>query len=101
MIVSDAELIASLTRDHAADKRIGFARLSFDLLGVEVVRSIHAAAARSDRLVVAVVETDQPSVISLDDRAELVDGIRGVDYVIVCTKEQEARLIDLLAPYAK
>ncbi len=100
MIVSEAELIASITRDHAAGKRVGFVRTSFDLLRVDVVRDLQAAAARSDRLIVAVMDGNGAHVISARDRAELVDGVRGVDYVIICVKDQAERLAALLEPYA-
>jgi bifunctional ADP-heptose synthase (sugar kinase/adenylyltransferase) len=99
VIVSEAGLIASLARDHAAGKRIGFARTSFDLLRVDVVRFLQASAARSDRLVVAVIDEGGTPVISVKDRAELVDGLRGVDYVIICAKDQVEHLVALLAPY--
>ncbi len=98
MVVSEAELIASITRDRAAGKRIGFVPLSFDLVRVEVVRDLQAAAARSDRLVVAVIDSGGAAVTSARDRAELVDGLRGVDYVVVCQAEQVPRLTALLAP---
>jgi bifunctional ADP-heptose synthase (sugar kinase/adenylyltransferase) len=99
VIVSEAGLIASVTRDHIAGKRIGFARASFDLLRVDTVRSLQASAARSDRLVVAVIDADGTPVVSVKDRAELVDGLRGVDYVIICANDQAERLGALLAPY--
>jgi bifunctional ADP-heptose synthase (sugar kinase/adenylyltransferase) len=99
VVVSEPELIASVTRDRAAGKRIGFARASFDLLRVDLVRRLQASAARSDRLVVAVVDTDATPVVSATDRAELVDGLRGVDYVIICSADQVERLDGLLAPY--
>jgi bifunctional ADP-heptose synthase (sugar kinase/adenylyltransferase) len=100
VILPEAELIASVTRDRAAGKRIGFLPASFDLLRVDVVRLIQAAAAKSDRLVVAVVDTGGTPVVSVKDRAELVDGVRGADYVIVCALDQVGRLAALLAPLA-
>jgi bifunctional ADP-heptose synthase (sugar kinase/adenylyltransferase) len=99
VIVSEAELIASVTRDRAAGKRIGFVRASFELLRVDVVRLLQAAASRSDRLVVAVIDGDGAPVVSVKDRAELVDGLRGVHYVMICTHGQAERLMGLLAPY--
>ena len=98
MIVPEAELIASITRDRAAGKRVGFVPVSFDLLRVDVVRAIQASAARSDRLVVAVVDGDGTPLISVKDRAELIDGLRGVDYVIIRANDQVESLVALLAP---
>jgi len=98
VVVAEAELIAAVTRDRAAGKRIGFATVSFDLLRVGEVRFLQAAAARSDRLVVAVIDDTSPHVIKVDDRAELIDGLRGVDYVIVCAAERVEHLAALLIP---
>ena len=98
MIVSEAELIASITRDHAAGKRIGFVRASFDLLRVDLVRTLQVAAAKADRLVVALIDSGGSPVISARDRAELVDGLRGVDYVVICADAQVDRLLAILAP---
>jgi bifunctional ADP-heptose synthase (sugar kinase/adenylyltransferase) len=100
VIVSEPQLIAAITRDHAAGKRIGFVRASFDLLRLDVVRMLQASAAKSDRLVVAVIDDagDSP-VLSVQDRAELVDGLRGVDYAIICANGEVDRLMALLAPY--
>ena len=98
MIGSEAGLVAAITRDRAAGKRIGFAPVSFDLLRVTEVRSLQAAAATSDRLVVAVIDGTLPSVTTAADRAELVDNLRGVDYVIVCIAERVDQLAALLVP---
>jgi bifunctional ADP-heptose synthase (sugar kinase/adenylyltransferase) len=98
VILSEADLVAAITRDRAAAKRIGFATLSFDVLRVGDVRSLQAAAANSDRLVVAIVDEGSPRVISAADRAELVDSVRGVDYVIVCAPGRVEPLAALLMP---
>jgi bifunctional ADP-heptose synthase (sugar kinase/adenylyltransferase) len=99
VVVSEPELVAAIARDSAAGQRIGFARASFDLLRVDVVRLLQASAAKSDRLVVAVIDSEGAPVISVKDRAELVDGLRGVDYVIICATDRVERLMALLAPY--
>jgi bifunctional ADP-heptose synthase (sugar kinase/adenylyltransferase) len=98
VILSEAELVAAVTRDRAAGKRVGFATTSFDLLRVSDVRRLQAAAAESDRLVVAVVDDESPRVTRVQDRAELADGLRGVDYVIVCAPGGVERLAALLIP---
>jgi bifunctional ADP-heptose synthase (sugar kinase/adenylyltransferase) len=97
VVVSEAELVASITRDRASGKRLGFVQVSFDVLRVDVVRTIQAAAAKSDRLVVAVIDSGGTPVVSVQDRAELVDGIRGAAYVIICTAGQVERLVGLVA----
>ena len=95
---SSAVELAAITRDRAAGRRVGFVRASFDLLRVDVVRVLQAAAAKSDRLAVAVVDEGGTPVVSVRDRAELIDGLRGVHYVVVCAKDNVDRLIALLAP---
>jgi bifunctional ADP-heptose synthase (sugar kinase/adenylyltransferase) len=97
VVVSEAELIASITRDRAAGKRLGFVQATFDVLRVDVIRQLQASAAKSDRLIVAVIDTEGTPVVSAKDRAELVDGVRGVDYVIICTAGQVDRLQALLS----
>ena len=101
MILSEADLVAAVTRDRAAGRRIGFVALSFDLLRVGEVRRVQAAAGRADRLVVAVVDDEQPHVMTIADRAELVDSLRGVAYVIICPAgrpDEVAEVAALVAP---
>lgn len=98
MLVTEADLVAAITRDRAAGKRITLATLSFDLLRVGEVRLLQSAAAQADRLVVAVVDDDGRRVMKAIDRAELVDNVRGVDYVIVCAADRVEPLAALLMP---
>jgi len=101
VVVPEAELVAAITRDRAAGKRIGFVTAAFDLLRAGDVRALQAAAAGSDRLVVAVIDDTAAHVVSVSDRAELVDGLRGVDYVIVCAADGVERLVGLVIPDAR
>jgi rfaE bifunctional protein nucleotidyltransferase chain/domain len=106
IVVSESELLDAVTRDRAAGKTIAFANGCFDLLHVGHVRYLQAAAAEADRLVVAV--NDDPSVAGLKgagrpvlpaaDRAELVAGLRGVDYVVVFGDADVARLLRAVKP---
>ena len=98
MILSESDLIATITRDRAAGKRIAFAAASFDLLKAADMRVLQAAAAKADRLVVAVVDGAPGHVIAAADRAEIVDSLRGVDYVIVCGVGGIEPLAALLMP---
>jgi bifunctional ADP-heptose synthase (sugar kinase/adenylyltransferase) len=105
-IVSESELVAAVTRDRAARKRVALAAVCFEILRVSEVHVLQTAAAQADRLVVAVLDDaavrarmgEGRPVVSEDDRAELVDGIRGVDYVIVCSEADVDRLASLLMP---
>jgi rfaE bifunctional protein nucleotidyltransferase chain/domain len=106
MVVTETELVAAVARDRAARKTIAFANGCFDLLHVGHVRYLQGAAAEADRLVVAI--NDDPSVaglkgpgrpiLSAADRAELVAGLRGVDYVVVFGDPNVERLLRLLKP---
>ena len=98
MIFQEADLVAAVTRDRAAGKRIAFVAVSFELLRVGDVRTIQKASADADRLVVAVTDDGRPQVVNAADRAELVDSLRGVAYVIVCPAARVETLARLLAP---
>ena len=101
MLVTDTELIAALERERADGKTIAFANGCFDLLHAGHVRYLQGAAAEADRLVVAI--NDDESVAALKgpgrpilcaaDRAELVAGLRGVDYVVVFGDRTVERLL--------
>ena len=106
VVVSEAELTEAVARDRAAGRTIAFANGCFDLLHVGHVRYLQGAAAEADRLIVAV--NDDASVARLKgagrpilpaaDRAELVAGLRGVDYVVVFPDATVERLLTLLKP---
>jgi rfaE bifunctional protein nucleotidyltransferase chain/domain len=106
VILGEAELMKAVAGDRAAGRTIALANGCFDLLHVGHVRYLEAAAAEADRLVVAV--NGDESVCALKGagrpilpaaaRAELVDGLRGVHYVIVFTDPTVERLLVLLKP---
>ena len=106
MILTESELVKAVAGDRAAGRTIALANGCFDLLHVGHVRYLQGAAAEADRLIVAV--NDDASVCALKgagrpillaaDRAELVDGIRGVHYVIVFSDPTVERLLMLLKP---
>ena len=106
MILTEARLVEALIEDRARGHTVALANGCFDLLHVGHVRYLHGAAAEADRLVVAV--NDDSSVEALKgagrpilpaaDRAELVDAVRGVDYVVVFGESTVERLLTLLKP---
>jgi rfaE bifunctional protein nucleotidyltransferase chain/domain len=106
VVASETELVEAVARDRAAGRTIAFANGCFDLLHVGHVRYVQGAAAEADRLIVAV--NDDASVarlkgagrpiLSAADRAELVAGLRGVDYVMVFPDATVERLLTLLKP---
>ena len=99
-------MLDAVARDRAAGRTIAFANGCFDLLHVGHVRYLQAAAKEGDRLLVAV--NDDPSatalkgpgrpIIAAADRAELVAGLRGVDYVTLFSDPNVERLLRLLKP---
>ncbi len=105
-IVSESELVAAITRDRAARKRTALVSACFDILGVADVRAIQRAASQADRVIVAVLDDDAVRaklgpgrpVVPVEDRAELVGGVRGVDYLVVCSAGDLDRLTALLTP---
>ena len=106
MIVNESELIALIARDRAAGKTIAFANGCFDLLHVGHVRYLQGAAAEADRLVVAINDDESERklkgpgrpMLTASDRAELVDALRGVEYVVIFGEETVERLLKLLKP---
>jgi len=106
LIVNESELIALIARDRAAGKTIAFANGCFDLLHVGHVRYLQGAAAEADRLVVAINDDESERklkgpgrpMLTASDRAELVDALRGVEYVVIFGEETVDRLLKLLKP---
>jgi len=105
-VLSQPQLIEAVARERALGRTIAFANGCFDLLHVGHVRYLQAAAREADRLVVAV--NDDPSaaalkgpgrpVIAAADRAELVAGLRGVNYVVVFSGPTVEPLLELIHP---
>src|SRR5688572_22086759 len=105
-VVSREDLLRLIADDRAAGRTIAFANGCFDLLHVGHVRYLQAAAAEADRLVVAI--NDDASVRGLKgrgrpilaerDRAELVAGLRGVDYVVIFPEPTVGPLLEALKP---
>ena len=106
IIVTEAELMDSVTHDRAAGRTIAFANGCFDLLHVGHVRYLQGAASEADRLIVAVNDDESVAklkgkgrpILPAGERAELVAGVRGVDYVVVFAETTVGRLLTLLTP---
>jgi len=105
-IVTREELNELVEADRAAGRTVALANGCFDLLHVGHTRYLEAAAAEADRLIVAV--NDDESVRQLKgegrpilpaaDRAELVCGLRAVDYVVVFSGPTVAELLQAYKP---
>ncbi len=105
-IVTRAELIELVGRDRSQKLTIAFANGAFDLLHVGHIRYLEGARREADRLVVAVNSDDSvralkgPTrpILPQADRAELVDALRAVDYVVIFDEPTVAPLLALLKP---
>jgi rfaE bifunctional protein nucleotidyltransferase chain/domain len=105
-VVSEGQLADAVARERAAGRTIAFANGCFDLLHVGHVRYLQAAAAEADRLVVAVNDDSSAAalkgpgrpIMPAADRAELVAGLRGVDYVVIFSEPTVESLLKLLQP---
>ena len=106
MIVTEDELVAAVARDRAGGKTVALANGCFDVLHVGHIRYLQGAAAEADRLVVAVnddasvaaLKGEGRPILSAAARAELVAGLRGVDYVVVFGESTVERLLRLIKP---
>jgi len=106
MIVSETALIDAVARERSNGRTIAFANGCFDLLHAGHIRYLQGAAEEGDCLVVAI--NDDRSVASLKgagrpilpgaERAELVDALRGIDYVILFGDATVERLLNLIKP---
>jgi len=105
-VVTDAELVSLVAADRAAGRSVAFANGCFDLLHVGHVRYLQAASREADRLIVAVnsdasvrgLQGPGQPVIDEDARAELVAGLRAVDYVVIFGDANVERLLTTLRP---
>ena len=106
MIVSESELMDAVARDRASGRTIAFANGCFDLLHVGHVRYLQGAAREADRLIVAINDdrsvTDLKGqgrpILSAADRAELVDAVGGVHYVVIFADANVGRLLERIRP---
>ena len=106
MILSEPQLAQALERERAAGKTIAWANGVFDVLHVGHVRYLQDAAKVADVLVVGVngdesvrmlKGPDRP-LMPQNERAEIIDAIRGVAYVTIFDEKSPARLLQTLRP---
>ena len=105
-IVSRAELIELVRRDRTQKLTIAFANGAFDLLHVGHIRYLEGAKREADRLVVAInsdksvrgLKGASRPILPEADRAELVDALRAVDYVVIFDEPTVTPLLEVLKP---
>ena len=106
IVLTESQLVDAVARDRAQGCTIAFANGCFDLLHVGHVRYLQGAAAEADRLVVAVNDDRSVAllkgrgrpILAAQDRAELINAIRGVAYVVIFGDHTVERLLALLRP---
>jgi D-glycero-beta-D-manno-heptose 1-phosphate adenylyltransferase len=106
VVVTLRTLLDLVARDRAAGKTIAMANGCFDLLHVGHVRYLQGAAVEADRLVVALNDDESVRalkgsgrpILPVEERAELVAGLRGVDYVVTFSEPTVAPLLLALRP---
>lgn len=106
MIVDRDELLRRVAEHRAAGRTIALANGVFDLLHVGHLRYLEGASAEADVLVVAVNDDaavrqlkgpDRP-IVGEAERAELVDALRVVDYVVLFPELTVGPLLEALRP---
>ncbi|MGI8673095.1 MAG: adenylyltransferase/cytidyltransferase family protein [Luteitalea sp.] len=106
MIVTLEVLLTRVAAHRARGQTVALANGVFDLLHVGHLRYLGGAAAEADVLVVAVnadavvTRLKGPSrpIVPGIERAELVDAIRGVDYVLLFDEPTVTPLLEVLRP---
>ena len=105
-IVPIETLPALAARERAEGRRIALANGCFDLLHAGHIRYLAGAAREADTLVVAINDDESVRrlkgegrpILPAEARAELVAGLRGVDYVTVFSGPTVALVIEALRP---
>ncbi len=106
MIVADYRELARRLAEERAGKRVALTNGCFDVLHVGHVRLIREAAELGDLLVVALNDDGstrrnkgpERPLVPLAERMELVDALRGVDYVTSFGEPTAGPLLDAVRP---
>jgi len=105
-VLSLADLLRQIARDRADGRTVALANGCFDVLHVGHARYLQGAAAEADRLVVAVNDDESVRMLKGEgrpimpapDRAELVAGLRGVDYVVIFEGRTVSDVLQAIRP---
>ena len=107
MLVTDHNELAQIVRKRQErGERVVFTNGVFDILHVGHLRSLTEARALGDALLVAVnadssvrrFKGDKRPIVSEDERAELLDALRAVDYVTLFDTRTPVPLIEKVQP---
>ena len=105
-ILTRGELIARVASERAGGRTVAFANGCFDLLHVGHVRYLESAAAEADVLIVAINDDESVRrlkgegrpILGAEHRAELVAGLRVVDYVVIFSEPTVGPLLLAIRP---
>jgi D-glycero-beta-D-manno-heptose 1-phosphate adenylyltransferase len=105
-VVSLESLVAALERRRAAGAQVALTNGTFDLLHVGHLRSLEAARAHGDILVVGVnsdrsvrsYKSPGRPIVPQAERAELIAGLACVDYVVIFDESTAERLLEVVRP---
>jgi rfaE bifunctional protein nucleotidyltransferase chain/domain len=105
-VLSLDELTRAIAGERERGRSIALANGCFDLLHVGHVRYLQGAADQADVLVVAINDDESVCrlkgegrpILSAADRAELVAGLRGVDFVVIFSGPTVTPVIDAIRP---
>jgi len=107
MICKDVAELKSIVEDsRSRGKTIVFTNGCFDILHVGHVRYLKEAKALGDILIVGLnsdrsvkkIKGDKRPFLHEDERAELVDALQSVDYVILFSESTPEKLMSILKP---
>jgi rfaE bifunctional protein nucleotidyltransferase chain/domain len=105
-VLSLPDLLQQIARDRVDGRTVALANGCFDVLHVGHARYLQGAAAEADRLVVAVNDDESVRMLKGEgrpimpapDRAELVAGLRGVDYVVIFEGRTVSDVLQAIRP---
>jgi D-glycero-beta-D-manno-heptose 1-phosphate adenylyltransferase len=106
MILSLPQLVAVIARERQQGRTIALANGCFDLLHAGHVRYLQGAAREADGLVVGINDDESVRelkgegrpILTASARAELVDAIRGVSFVVIFHGLTVAPVIEAIHP---
>jgi D-beta-D-heptose 7-phosphate kinase/D-beta-D-heptose 1-phosphate adenosyltransferase len=106
-VMTEAELLLAVCASKANGERIVFTNGCFDLLHAGHVLYLQQARALGDRVIVAVNDDDSVSKLKgpsrpincLDDRMQVLAGLRSVDWVVSFSEDTPERLIERISPH--
>lgn len=106
-VMTEAELLSAVRASKANGERIVFTNGCFDLLHAGHVLYLQQARALGDRVIVAVNDDASVSKLKgpsrpincLDDRMQVLAGLRSVDWVVSFSEDTPERLIERISPH--